>query len=97
LLADAIHRFGYDVVRGFQFTPGAKRNSSPYRNLASDATGHHARRSTRPAYELGPGIFFLAQKSDALVLPMNLEYSRLWRLEAGIALSSRNHFRKFAC
>jgi lysophospholipid acyltransferase (LPLAT)-like uncharacterized protein len=33
-----------------------------------------------PAYELGPGIVFLAQKSDALVLPMNLEYSRCWRL-----------------
>jgi lysophospholipid acyltransferase (LPLAT)-like uncharacterized protein len=35
-----------------------------------------------PAYELGPGIVFLAQKSDALVLPMNLEYSRYWRLRS---------------
>ena len=33
-----------------------------------------------PAYELGPGIVFLAQKSGASVLPMNLEYSRCWRL-----------------
>jgi lysophospholipid acyltransferase (LPLAT)-like uncharacterized protein len=33
-----------------------------------------------PAYELGPGIIFLAQKSDAAVLPMNLEFSRCWRL-----------------
>jgi lysophospholipid acyltransferase (LPLAT)-like uncharacterized protein len=33
-----------------------------------------------PAYELGPGIVFLAQKSGALVLPMNLEYSGCWRL-----------------
>jgi lysophospholipid acyltransferase (LPLAT)-like uncharacterized protein len=33
-----------------------------------------------PAYELGPGIVFLAQKSGASVLPMNLEYSRFWRL-----------------
>jgi lysophospholipid acyltransferase (LPLAT)-like uncharacterized protein len=33
-----------------------------------------------PAYELGPGIVFLAQKSGASVLPMNLEYSGCWRL-----------------
>jgi lysophospholipid acyltransferase (LPLAT)-like uncharacterized protein len=33
-----------------------------------------------PAYELGPGIIFLAQKSGAAVLPMNLEFSRCWRL-----------------
>jgi hypothetical protein len=50
-----------------------------------------------PVYELGPGIVFLAQKSDASVLPMNLEYSRYWRLGAGIASSSRNHFPKCAC
>ena len=33
-----------------------------------------------PAYELGPGIIFLAQKSGAPVVPVNLEYSRCWRL-----------------
>jgi lysophospholipid acyltransferase (LPLAT)-like uncharacterized protein len=33
-----------------------------------------------PAYELGPGIIFLAQKSGAAVLPMNLEFSHCWRL-----------------
>jgi hypothetical protein len=33
-----------------------------------------------PVYELGPGIVFLAQKSGASVLPMNLEYSGCWRL-----------------
>jgi len=35
-----------------------------------------------PAYELGPGIIFLAQKSGAAVVPMSLEYSRCWRLES---------------
>jgi lysophospholipid acyltransferase (LPLAT)-like uncharacterized protein len=35
-----------------------------------------------PAYELGPGIIFLAQKSGAAVLPMNLEYSSCWRLRS---------------
>ena len=38
-----------------------------------------------PAYELGPGIIFLAQKSGAAVLPMNMEYSSCWRVKAGTA------------
>src|SRR5881398_1383411 len=33
-----------------------------------------------PAYELGPGIIYLAQKSGAAVLPVNMEYSSYWRL-----------------
>src|SRR5207302_10720529 len=32
------------------------------------------------AYDLGPGIIFLAQKSGAAVLQMNLQYSHCWRL-----------------
>jgi lysophospholipid acyltransferase (LPLAT)-like uncharacterized protein len=35
-----------------------------------------------PAYELGPGIIFLAQKSGAPVLPVNMEYSSCWRLKS---------------
>jgi lysophospholipid acyltransferase (LPLAT)-like uncharacterized protein len=35
-----------------------------------------------PAYELGPGIIFLAQKSGAAVLPVNMEYSSCWRLKS---------------
>ena len=34
-----------------------------------------------PAYELGPGPIFLAQKTGAEVLPINLEYSSCWRLK----------------
>ena len=34
-----------------------------------------------PAYELGQGIIFLAQKTGAPVVPINLEYSSCWRLK----------------
>ena len=35
-----------------------------------------------PAYELGAGIIFLAQKSGAAVLPVNMEYSTCWRIKS---------------
>jgi lysophospholipid acyltransferase (LPLAT)-like uncharacterized protein len=35
-----------------------------------------------PAYRLGPGVIFLAQKSGAPVFPINLEYSSSWRLKS---------------
>jgi hypothetical protein len=35
-----------------------------------------------PAYQLGPGIIFLAQKSGALVVPVNMEYSSCWRVKS---------------
>jgi lysophospholipid acyltransferase (LPLAT)-like uncharacterized protein len=33
-----------------------------------------------PAYRPGGGIILLAQKTDARVVPLNLEYARCWRL-----------------
>ena len=35
-----------------------------------------------PVYELGAGIIFLAQKTGAPVLPINLEYSSCWRIKS---------------
>ncbi|MDQ6656122.1 MAG: hypothetical protein M3Y80_09950, partial [Verrucomicrobiota bacterium] len=35
-----------------------------------------------PAYQLGPGLVFLAQKSGAAVVPINIEYSGCWRLKS---------------
>jgi lysophospholipid acyltransferase (LPLAT)-like uncharacterized protein len=35
-----------------------------------------------PAYDLGPGIIFLAQKSGAAVVPINMEYSSCWRIKS---------------
>ena len=81
LLTDAIHRFGYDVIRGSSSRLGASAILQLTEELASGRDVVITPDGPRgPAYELGPGIVFLAQKSGASVLPMNLEYSRCWRL-----------------
>ena len=81
LLADAVRRFGYDVVRGSSSRLGASAILQLAQVLASGGDVVITPDGPRgPAYELGPGIIFLAQKSGAAVVPMNLEYSRCWRL-----------------
>jgi lysophospholipid acyltransferase (LPLAT)-like uncharacterized protein len=35
-----------------------------------------------PAYELGPGIIFLAQKTGAPIVPITMEYSSCWRVKS---------------
>ena len=81
LLADAVQRFGYDVVRGSSSRLGATAILQLTQVLASGGDVVITPDGPRgPAYELGPGIIFLAQKSGAPVLPINLEYSRCWRL-----------------
>jgi len=81
LLADAIHRFGYEVVRGSSSRLGARAILQLTEVLASGRDVVITPDGPRgPAYELGPGIIFLAQKSGAAVLPMNLEFSHCWRL-----------------
>src|SRR5438045_4972328 len=81
LLADGVKRFGYDVVRGSSSRLGASAILQLTEMLASGRDVVITPDGPRgPVYELGPGIVFLAQKSGAPVLPMNLEYSRCWRL-----------------
>jgi lysophospholipid acyltransferase (LPLAT)-like uncharacterized protein len=81
LLADAIRRFGYEVVRGSTSRLGATAILQLAEVLASKRDVVITPDGPRgPVYELGSGIIFLAQKSGASVLPMNLEYSRCWRL-----------------
>jgi lysophospholipid acyltransferase (LPLAT)-like uncharacterized protein len=81
LLTDAIHRFGYDVIRGSSSRLGASAILQLTQMLGSKRDVVITPDGPRgPAYELGPGIVFLAQKSGASVLPMNLEYSGCWRL-----------------
>jgi lysophospholipid acyltransferase (LPLAT)-like uncharacterized protein len=81
LLTDAIHRFGFDVVRGSSSRLGATAllqlsdTLGAGRDIVITPDGPRG-----PAYELGPGIIFLAQKTGAPVVPMNLEYSSCWRL-----------------
>ena len=81
LLADVIQRFRYDVVRGSSSRLGASAIRQLTEVLASGCDVVITPDGPRgPVYELGPGIIFLAQKSGAAVLPINLEYSSCWRL-----------------
>jgi lysophospholipid acyltransferase (LPLAT)-like uncharacterized protein len=83
LLTDAIERFGFDVVRGSSSRMGASAILQLTDTLKSGRDVVITPDGPRgPAYELGPGIIFLAQKSGAAVLPMSLEYSHCWRLKS---------------
>jgi lysophospholipid acyltransferase (LPLAT)-like uncharacterized protein len=83
LLSDAIRRFDYDVVRGSSSKLGATailRLSdvlSKHGDVVITPDGPRG-----PAYELGPGLIFLAQKTGATVLPINMEYSSCWRVKS---------------
>ncbi len=81
LIADVVQRFGYDVIRGSSSRLGASALLHLTGVLMSGSDVVITPDGPRgPAYELGPGIIFLAQKSGAAVVPMNLEYSHCWRL-----------------
>jgi lysophospholipid acyltransferase (LPLAT)-like uncharacterized protein len=81
LLADGVQRYGYDVIRGSSSRLGASAILQLTELLASGRDVVITPDGPRgPAYQLGPGIIFLAQKSGAAVLPINLEYSSCWRL-----------------
>jgi hypothetical protein len=81
LLAEAVRCFGYDVVRGSSSRLGTSAILQLTEMLESGRDVVITPDGPRgPAYELGPGIVFLARKTGAAVLPMNLEYSRCWRL-----------------
>lgn len=83
LLSDAIRRFDYDVVRGSSSKLGATGLLQLSEVLANGRDVVITPDGPRgPAYELGPGIIFLAQKSGAAVLPMNMEYSSCWRVKS---------------
>ena len=83
LLADAIKRFDFDVVRGSSSRLGASAILQLTDVLASGRDVVITPDGPRgPAYELGPGTIFLAQKSGAPVVPVNMEYSSCWRLKS---------------
>lgn len=83
LLSDAIRRFDYDVVRGSSSRLGATALLQLGDVLARHGDVVITPDGPRgPAYELGPGIIFLAQKTGATVLPINMEYSSCWRVKS---------------
>ena len=77
------HRFDYDVVRGSSSKLGASALLQLSDVLAAGRDVVITPDGPRgPAYEIGPGIIFLAQKTGARVLPMNMEYSSCWRVKS---------------
>jgi len=83
LVADVTRRFGFDVVRGSSSRMGASALRELGTVLASGRDVLITPDGPRgPAYELGPGIVFLAQQTGAPVTPINMEYSNCWRIKS---------------
>jgi lysophospholipid acyltransferase (LPLAT)-like uncharacterized protein len=83
LIADATQRFGFDVVRGSSSRMGASALLELSEILASGRDVLLTPDGPRgPVYELGQGIIFLAQKTGAPVVPVNMEYSSCWRVKS---------------
>ncbi len=83
LIAPLIERFGFQVVRGSSSRMGASATLElagvldAGRDVLITPDGPRG-----PAYELGPGIVFLAQKSGAPIQPINMEFSSCWRVNS---------------
>ncbi|MEP6602494.1 MAG: lysophospholipid acyltransferase family protein [Spartobacteria bacterium] len=83
LLTDAIKRFGFDVVRGSSSRLGATAIFQLSDVLARGGDVVITPDGPRgPAYEIGPGTVFLAQKTGADILPLSMEYSACWRVKS---------------
>ncbi len=81
-IAALVQRIGFDVVRGSSSRQGATAMLQLGDVLARGRDVVIAPDGPRgPAYELGPGIVLLAQRSGAAVFPLHLEYSSCWRLK----------------
>jgi lysophospholipid acyltransferase (LPLAT)-like uncharacterized protein len=82
-LAKLVRRFGFDVVRGSSSRRGASAMLQLADVIASGRDVLITPDGPRgPAYLLGDGIIFLAQKSGAPVVPIHMEYSTYWRLDS---------------
>lgn len=83
LLAGLVQRYGVKTARG----SSSRKGAAAMLQLADEIRNGHDVAITPdgprgPAYELGAGMVFLAQKSGAPVLLMNIEYSSCWRLKS---------------
>jgi lysophospholipid acyltransferase (LPLAT)-like uncharacterized protein len=82
-VAELVRKVGYDAVRGSSSRQGVTAVLQMADVLAAGQDVVIAPDGPRgPAYQLGPGIIFLAQKSGAPVFPVNLEYSSSWRFKS---------------
>jgi lysophospholipid acyltransferase (LPLAT)-like uncharacterized protein len=82
-IAALVERYGYGTVRGSSSRKGA---SALLRLAEVLAEGTHLVITPDgprgPAYELSPGVIFLAQKSKTAVVPTSLEFSSTWRAKS---------------
>jgi lysophospholipid acyltransferase (LPLAT)-like uncharacterized protein len=82
-IAALVQRIGFDVVRGSSSRQGAIAMLQLSDVLAAGRDVVITPDGPRgPVYVLGPGIVLLAQKSGAVVFPLNLEYSSCWRVKS---------------
>jgi lysophospholipid acyltransferase (LPLAT)-like uncharacterized protein len=78
-----VRRFQFDVVRGSSSRKGAAAMLQLADYIAAGKDVVITPDGPRgPAYQLGGGIIFLAQKTGAHILPMHFEYSSCWRLHS---------------
>jgi len=96
LVAALTLRFGFDVVRGSSSKMGAGALRGLSSVLGSGLDVLMTPDGPRgPAYEPDPGAIFLAEKTGAAIVPINLEFSSCWRLTVGTASSCRVRSQKF--
>jgi lysophospholipid acyltransferase (LPLAT)-like uncharacterized protein len=83
LIAALIEKFNYRTIRGSTSRKGA---SALLRLADAFAAGSHLVITPDgprgPAYELGQGVVFLAQKCDSPVIPTGMEFSSSWRVRS---------------
>lgn len=83
LLAALVERFGFQPVRGSSSRKGASAMLQLADVMANGRDAVITPDGPRgPSYQIGPGLIFLAQKSGAAVVPINMEYSACWRLRS---------------
>jgi lysophospholipid acyltransferase (LPLAT)-like uncharacterized protein len=82
-IAELVKRCGFDVVRGSSSRQGVAAILQMSDVLASGRDVIISPDGPRgPVYQLGPGIIFLAQKSNLPVMPLHLEFDRCWRVKS---------------
>ena len=82
-IAGLVKKVGFDAVRGSSSRQGVTAVLQMADVLASGRDVVIAPDGPRgPAYQIGQGIVFLAQKSGAPVFPVHLEYSSYWRVKS---------------
>jgi lysophospholipid acyltransferase (LPLAT)-like uncharacterized protein len=83
LIADVVERYGFETARG----SSSRFGSTALLQLADAiARGRDVLITPDgprgPAYRLGGGILFLAQKAGVPIIPANFEYSAYWRAKS---------------